>query len=123
VKDRVDGDLLDKGATCGDTGLQGDKALEDKIGLGNKEDLVRESMLGKGDDLICGDLFCKGEPCGDRVVEDLLLKKTCGDRVVEDLLGKGDKIGDNGEEYCVKDTGLLEEATLGDKIGLDNGDL
>jgi hypothetical protein len=97
---------LDKGETCGDMGLLGDKALEDKIGLGNKEDLVRENMLGKGDDLVCGDLFCKGESCGDRVVGgDLLLKETCGDRVVEDLLGKGDKIGDNGEELC--DTGLL----------------
>jgi hypothetical protein len=120
VKDRVDGDLLDKGETCGDTGLLGDKAIEDKIGLGNKEDLVRGSMLGKGDDLVCGDLFCKEKTCGDRVVGgDLLWKEeTCGDRVVEDLLGKGDKIGDNGEKFC--DTGLLKE---GDKIGLDNGDL
>jgi hypothetical protein len=51
VKDRVDGDLLDKGER---------------------------------------DLFCKGEPFGDRVVGgDLLLKEeTCGDRVIENLLGK-----------------------------------
>ena len=31
------------------------------------------------------------------------------------IMGKEDKIGDNGDEFCVKDTGLLGEATLGDK--------
>ena len=66
-------------------------------------------------DLVDEDLLGKGNKIGDNGDE------FCGDRVDECLLGKGDKIGDNGEEFCVKDT--LGEVTLGDKIGLDNEDL